>query len=287
MKINYLSACSSFVSIKFNYKDDSGNVGELGIGTGFYYKFESKLYFITNWHNVSGRNPENLKLISKSCAQPDFLEVKAYSFFPNHNGSKDGQFNFNEIEYPLYKTDDGEQIPYWYEHPIHKYKVDIIAIPISEGVSDNPNEYICAINDIPFIDNLSFGIGDDVFIIGYPFGIASSNLPVWKKGSIASEYFAQLDQLPKFLVDTASRPGMSGSPVLLLQRRIHKRSGSENIFKGDAIKPIGVYSGRIQEPDPNSEDKNNFINVQLGIVWRWSLIEEIISGALLGNANPN
>jgi len=60
-------------------------------------------------------------------------------------------------------------------------------------------------------------IGMDAFILGFPKGIAHQQLlPIWKRGSIATEpEIPREDDLPVFLVDTATREGMSGAPVLL------------------------------------------------------------------------
>jgi hypothetical protein len=73
--------------------------------------------------------------------------------------------------------------------------------------------------------DLLVGIGMDVFVLGYPFGPGKTGLPVWKRGSIASEP----DLVPQvenyLLVDTASRPGMSGSPVILRTYGTHMSRG--------------------------------------------------------------
>ena len=55
-------------------------------------------------------------------------------------------------------------------------------------------------------------IGMDVFILGYPFGSGPPAFPVWKRGSIASEPDLVKTTNGYYLIDTASRPGMSGSP---------------------------------------------------------------------------
>jgi hypothetical protein len=62
---------------------------------------------------------------------------------------------------------------------------------------------------------LRIRVGMEVFILGYPFGASPPAFPVWKRGTIASEPdLARLTQ-GYYLVDTASRPGMSGAPVIL------------------------------------------------------------------------
>src|SRR5271166_1453973 len=111
----------------------------------------------------------------------------------------------------------------------------------------------------------------DVFIIGYPFTVSPPAYPVWKRGSIASEPDLVRMTTGYYLVDTASRPGMSGSPVIL-------RSWTNNFVEGGmralsdtpATNFIGVYSGRLRTTDPT--------DAQIGMVWPASDIEDIIVG---------
>src|SRR5262249_58998676 len=115
-------------------------------------------------------------------------------------------------------------------------------------------------------------IGMDVFVLGYPFGPGKTGLPVWKRGSIASEP----DLVPHvenyLLVDTASRPGMSGSPVILRTYGTHVSPGEVTVAAGAANKFIGVYSGRLHTQDP--------LEAQIGMVWSATFIDEIIDGGL-------
>jgi hypothetical protein len=73
------------------------------------------------------------------------------------------------------------------------------------------------------------------------------------------------------LVDTASRPGMSGAPVI-------RRSWASHLLENEAIsadstpqsKFIGIYSGRLHTTDQT--------DTQLGMVWPVEDIQEIIWG---------
>jgi hypothetical protein len=54
----------------------------------------------------------------------------------------------------------------------------------------------------------------DAFVLGYPRGMSGGgHFPVWKRATIATEPDIDLDGLPRFYIDTATREGMSGSPV--------------------------------------------------------------------------
>ena len=247
---HYLSLCTLKVLLNFNET-------ELAIGTGFIYSYNSKFYLITNWHNVTGRNPNTQACLSKN-----------HAGFPNKIffklRSKENGGNFYSTEINLY-DDDEHTLPNWLIHPIHKEKVDVIAIelPFEEAIDD---VLIQSLNQfIDFKYNLKANVADDVFVIGYPQGLDSDFiLPIWKKGSIASEPDVNINELPKILIDTITREGMSGSPVVFRQ---HSPVTTVGII-GSIYGFQGVYSGRIGDKD----------SVQLGYVWKKEVIEEIIEG---------
>ncbi len=72
------------------------------------------------------------------------------------------------------------------------------------------------------------------------------------------------------LVDTASRPGMSGSPVL------QRSWGHQSVYDRPVVsglstqKLLGVYSGRVPTDHPHE--------AQIGLAWDKSYIDEIIAG---------
>ena len=236
----------------------------LANATGSLFKEQDHYFLITNWHNVTGFNPETNKRLDK--ASPLSLIIH----FPVKKGGEDSQLallGWQPRVYPLY---DSAQKPQWYIHPQHGNKVDVVALAI--GINDT-DFMIEAINDnkIEF-DNIEPEVGDDVFIIGFPHNYNSGGkLPIWKRGSIASEPQIDLDKLPKMLVDTASRPGMSGSPVIYRRTGIHKTVNGElgpDSIIGTIQGFCGIYSGRLQAKDA--------LDTQLGIVWKKRVIDEII-----------
>lgn len=241
----------------------------LSSASGFIYQREQTDYLITNWHNVTGRNPITGNCLSETLAVPDMVSTL-----------------FRDLEQPancrrefvsLYR-DEGMEMPAWYEHPVHGHHVDVVAIPLNEELKQNYRLYpINAIED-EFNNNFKEWVSDDVFVIGYPFNETPHlQLPIWKRGSIASEPDVNIDQLPKFLIDTATRSGLSGSPVIMQRDGVHGFSGGA--IKGDEIigrirNFVGVYSGRIGD---------NELKAQLGIVWKAKVIDEIIDAKVFGN----
>jgi hypothetical protein len=253
---NPLSRASYFVISRFNET-------ELSTATAFFILRNSKYYLVTNWHVVSGRNPETGKCLSSSCAEPNNLLVRL------HKNSE--YIEFSDFEVALFDSEDAKL---WLEHPSFNERVDVIALEvcIPEHLSIFDIERFIE----PFNEETEESVATDVFVIGYPFGRSVEGMfPIWKRASVASEPCIDIDGLPKILVDTASRSGMSGSPVILYEKRavtiVDGTPGQLGVqMSRFRMKLVGVYSGRIGVDDDN-------IKIQLGVVWKSSIIDEIIS----------
>lgn len=228
----------------------------LSKGTAFAWRHNGQAYLITNWHNVTGKNPNTGEHLNRvTLAEPDLIVV--WWNVKDRLGFKQG------IGYPLR---DGDGRPTWWVHPDLKEKVDVVALPIELPSEADPYP----INEMPTID-LAVNIGQEVFVLGYPYGLGVSGFPVWKRGSIASEPQTTSPEVPYVLVDTSSRPGMSGSPVI---RRTWggglTTDGNYNMIPGACSRFFGIYSGRLASADP--------LDAELGMVWPARFIEEIVAG---------
>jgi len=223
----------------------------LGVATSFVWRRREQLYLITNWHAVTCRNNETGKHLTPEAAEP--------SHIIGHFRAQRGSFETQQRKIVLRDKDD---IPLWLHHPAHGRRVDVIAIPL-------PKEYETFVTPINELDAepLLVKIGMDVFILGFPFGAKAPALPIWKRGSIASEpeIVRQGDMF--YLVDTASRPGMSGAPVILRTYGVHLTESGPSIKTDPATKIIGIYSGRLRTAETEA---------QLARVWPASFITEII-----------
>ncbi|MCB1808667.1 MAG: hypothetical protein KDJ99_27015 [Candidatus Competibacteraceae bacterium] len=251
VRIDPYSQAPLFTKMRFNSQ-------ELATGTSFFYRVKEQLFLISNWHNFSGRNANTTNPLSKSGGLPNV--VSCYLCL-------DEQYIKREwFDFPL--QDDSTN--FWYEHPELGHTVDIGALPV-----ELPEKYkaIC-INKLPSSD-LRLKVSSDVFVLGYPLGLTDTHgLPVWKRASVATEPGTSL---PRFLVDTATRPGMSGSPVIHRFRGFYQHdesssglSGDDWIGEGDSF--VGIYSGRLGASE---------VEAQLGIVWKRHLIDEIAEGRKL------
>jgi hypothetical protein len=242
--------------------------------TGFLYEFEEELFVITNGHNVTRMNPEQTVNITGKIGFPTKIYTKLRQTHPTD--SRKISLG-TDVKIDLYEDEDFLN-PLWYIHPIHGYLVDVIAIPL-EKLSEIPSILkLYPINKMEFDTEFCPLVADDIFILGYPLDIKIElEFPIWKRGSIATEPIIDIDALPKFYVDTASRSGMSGSPVIMSRTGLHNYrkgqvSGQEMI--GTVSNFVGIYSGRLGAKD--------MLEAQIGIVWKEKVILEILNGKKKG-----
>ena len=275
---------------------------ELSIGSGVIYKHGSEYYIVTAWHNLTGRHSETLKPLSKNLAIPDNVVVNLAV-----NTSTFGLVTRHPITIPLI---DGEK-SLFYIHPKNWPRVDVAIIPFDpratflSEVYLSTGEYrdiefspimkvygggatdICPIQNylVPnaevianWFDNVD--VTEELFIPGFPHNVQDFYAqPVWKRATIASSVQHGWNKEPKFLIDSASKSGMSGSPVLYYNPngRVRIRGVAHQLGQ-EAVILTGIYVGRIGikgEEDP-----------QIGMVWKSSVIDEIIEAMHFENL-PN
>lgn len=231
-----------------------GSVG-LGVATVFFWLHDNQNYLITNWHNVTGVNPIDGSNIHSRGGRPTSVEVAFLK--------ADQTLLYHIQSYSLY---DDEGVPLWKVHREHSNKVDVVALPI-----EVPDGYNCfAINQMAQ-SKLKVRVGHDLYVLGFPFSstiFSRGGLPIWKRASLASEPDWVLASELYCLVDTASRQGMSGAPVI---RRAYAGAEYEDgrAELQNATMFYGVYAGRIVGKDES--------DAQLGRVYERKLIEEIVA----------
>jgi hypothetical protein len=234
---------------------------KLASATGFVYERKEKLYLITNWHNVTGINPITKKHISNHGGIPDVMVLTLLKQIKPH-------IEWDNFAFNLYDEDGKAD---WLVHPVHKELVDVVAIELE--FDKDFKGIFKPINKLKF-DKFDLEVSDDIFILGFPYGLNGGGyFPIWKRGSVATEPDINYEGLPKILVDTASRTGMSGSPVIFKRDGIH--GAEDGKLKSDTVIGtiqdfVGIYSGRI----PGETE----FEAQLGIVWKKIVIDEIIDG---------
>jgi len=274
--MNTPSSNLSYVPLKiFLFYNDI----ELGCGTAFFYERNNKTYFVTNWHNVSGTDPNTGKVLHKQGGFPN----RIYINFPFNNN---GNIEWEKSGFNLEVNDE----VIWYEHPVHGKKVDVAVIDLHRhdiewfifpdklfsNAKQNKNLQFSFFpaNKSGFSIRLQKEVGMDVFVLGFPLGwTGGAEYPIWKRASIASDPNLDLENLPKMYIDTATREGMSGSPVYAKASSNFFLEGADKfdpmqMMMGKAYQFLGIYSSRIGVTDEFS--------AQLGIVWKESVIQEII-----------
>lgn len=254
--VNQYSLASYYVEVFFNEI-------KLSNATCFFTKRNGTRYLITNWHVVSGKDADTMQCLNKNAAIPN----KFHIYLPQKTDDNNANFDDEFIELDLYDMDGN---PVWHDMKRNGQMIDIAVIPLK----DNIDKYILDIEDAeePFNENISLRIADEIYVIGFPFGRIGGMLPIWKKASVASEPSLDLNDMPYFFADTATRSGMSGSPVILYEKRpVVIAESLHGKFSKYRTKLVGIYSGRI---GADTENKND---AQLGRVWKAEMLDKIIS----------
>lgn len=250
---------------------------QLGAATGFLVRIEEQMFLITNWHVVSAMVPGSTTFLPGYPAPPDCLSVKLHATtVPQPGGS---QLTWRAHIVDLYDSAGRAQ---WLEHPVHHSNVDVVALPFAA-----PDWSIgMPINELPTEPTMAAAVGMDVHVLGFPFGSKLQEfLPTWKKASLASEPTGDYRGMPAFLMDTATRQGMSGAPIIARRwgsfLSVNASGGVDNRIVASATGLLGVYSGRYGQPVQGPQD--DLTGMQLGIGWRWSVIEEVVAGRKKGS----
>ncbi len=252
VKINPFSVCSHPLTMICSNQT-------MGTATAFFWRQNSKTYLISNWHVLSGREPTSGQPIDKKyCAVPDAIKI---------NGIVKSDYS-QRFEMTLQLNDQIGK-PLWWQHKTYGQKVDIAVFDLDQVLEGKyVAQMVTCLNEVSQEEEMVPQVGRDTFILGFPLGIMKTDvLPVWKRASIATEPEFPVNDLPSFLVDTATREGMSGSPVIFRESSYRTRSGQWRTTGQLSTKFLGVYSGRYI---------GELGEAQLGIVWKKELIGEIL-----------
>lgn len=275
---NFSLSSFKIMPIAKNY--ETGERIELGIATAFFYNYQDKIYLITNWHNVTGKNSLTKQpMDSTTSVLPFAIDLYFHTYTQLEDGTKAVTWT-KTCSMELYTQVDDDYIPAWFEHPIHENKVDVVAIPFDESIESLKAQDIAVIPvNSPDLNLVDFHIrtGMDAFLLGYPLGLSGGGqLPIWKRGSVASEFFVDIGGLPQYLIDTATtKKGMSGSPIFIKSDGLTLPKGKTSLsdmLMSSCFTFGGIYSGRTQIQHPTE------MFPDLAIAWKESAIIEIIEG---------
>lgn len=287
--IDILSYTSFYVE---TYKDDK----MLNYGTAFCYKTEKDLFLVSNSHIMSGKSTKLddngvRQPVLKNGALPNKIKF-TITAWKDESGSIITNYNNKTFIMNLSNDDD---TPKYVETTYKDEIIDIALLKINKtfvNEIDDKIYYPLAVNDDIF-DQLNpkyiLHPSSEIFVIGFPFGKLEEDLyGIWKRATIASDL--RRDSY-KYLIDTSTRSGMSGSPIFKIEfdRNMGLYKGTKKLDKEPTYRLcfIGVYSGRIVDnPKYNidAEDSSKIempdydliTEAQLGIAWKSSAIEYII-----------
>jgi hypothetical protein len=237
----------------------------LARGTGFTWRSDDgRLFLVTVWHNITGRHPFTKHHISPAAAEPNFLECR---FRAKQKVPGRVYFEHQVLRLHLF-NESGE--PNWFVHPRYGSDVDIAAIWF-DPAAPMEGYPINKLQSMP----LKTLIGQDAFILGYPYEANEDEnfvgFPIWKRASIASEPMLFASGRRYTLYDSASRPGMSGAPIIRREwSHWENEDGSLHVGRGEGTRLIGIYSGRLHKVGKSDAD--------LAIGWPIRLVEETIAG---------
>lgn len=260
----------SVLPIEMYVRKTDGTDQCLGCATAFCDIWDERHYLITNWHNVTGRDPRTGQPRAADAVVPSFVRARFIELVQTSEGAGYRPVGTFHTDLPIEVGSPGS----WTMHQDGQ-AIDIAALPLGRDERRN----IVPINDAVSVYNPVLDIGTDLYIPGFPRGLKPvGNFPVWKRGSVASEPKWQALQERCFWIDAATREGMSGSPVVA--RTISAEDDSRLAGRGP-LRPnslivadpglafVGVYSGRMGTADA--------LEAQIGKVWHAEAVQEMLA----------
>jgi len=208
-------------------------------GTGFLVArdidaIRGKIFLVTNKHVIS-QDPASRPTVSHITCHFNTKE-------------QDGKSGTVSGDIPLTYQDGSKR---YKEHPDHD--TDVLAIEVTDVIERNPQIEKRWVKYDFFADEakrkeLDITVGEEVVTIGYPLGLrqGNTNFPLIRQGLIATkigETIRDKVQVPgggfrdrarrAFLIDGATVPGSSGSPVVL--KPVIGRIQGNTIMMGAAL----------------------------------------------------
>jgi hypothetical protein len=265
--VHSLSRATTYIET-YGIRLDNGLHERRSHATGFFVETADAVLLVTNWHVVTGLDPAN----------PTFAPSIVPHYLKATVRSNDAWLT--ELSLPLYSA---AMEPLWHEHRAgHEVDVIVYALPLTM------KKYFDLVDFVDAVDHkkIEASIAKDVFILGYPFSkkemrdsfgdAAAYYLPVWKRGSIASEPALRFRNRV-ILIDALSRPGMSGAPIVVAEdeKVVSALSrGNEGVLRrlqnGDHSAILELDTNALSE---GTKKRFNFLGVYSGVIGSTKLQE--------------
>lgn len=239
--------------------------------TGFLWRYEDSIFLVTALHNLNGKHIDTGENIGNFAPEKIILMCPAI-MGENGKDSENFTFGFAVFNLPLFDKDLNEN----WTNP--KEKIDVAVIKITNFKGLFYQAFYC-LNDYEFTDDLFIELGTDCYAVGFPEGFKfTGHTPLCKRASIASEHDIDYNDRPLFLIDTLGNQGMSGAPVYARHSGVRltdpPREKNAGTHVGIYERFLGVYGGRLGD---------STLGFQLGMVWKASVINEIVKTANEGD----
>ena len=229
---------------------------QVALGSGFFYKKEDRISYMTNRHMVVGEH---------KAQRPDSIRLNLHTD-PSHIASS------KTVSIDLY---DADGRPAWMEHPSRGKAVDVVAIPVSRGQLGGC-EVVPLSKGRQVPDEIVLDLGQDLMVVGFPDGLSDSvhNLPIARNASLASCYMVPFNAEPYMLVDSNLHPGTSGSPIFT--KPVFSARRPDGSFKNSdrgATYLVGMHSAGIVQRARGGTGNGGLLG--LNTCWFASLFDDI------------
>jgi Trypsin-like peptidase domain len=259
---------SSLATTPLEVLDLTGN--RFSHGTGFVYRLDGRLYLVTAWHVLSGRDFFTRKL------NPQGLIPSTIRFFAPAFRQQGEALEIRSESIILDLTAGGQDIlgsppePFGFPVDVAVAKLPLTTTKAGEFTSKGLNDFSWGF-EARTRSPIQSMIGADIFVLGYPLGTYEGlRTPLWKRGILASEPCFEIFPRGAFLVDVNSAVGMSGGPIVRRVATFTADNKDEGIIQeiyDEAL--IGIYSGRAL-----SASESSFV---LGYGWPIDMVHKIIA----------
>ena len=230
------------------------------IATGSIYPGVGKVFLVSNNHVVKPDARYSITFHSGSSLNPKI---------------KSGMF-IHHFKYLKWKND-------WKSHP--NPDIDIAIMDFTPYIQHFSflNKFVffkaIPLDSIPNQEEIDIIKSiEDIIFVGYPNGLIdrANNLPIARKGSLATPLHENFDNLPLFLIDASVFGGSSGSPVCILND-----GGSYTLTTGNTVFGSRFFLiGILFKTHKQGHDQQN---IDLGIAWKAHCILETLEHHFLPN----